>query len=272
MTIIPEYDMHVHTVLCGHAHESATIERLAAHADVLEMKLLCFSEHVHGPESLSHLEHIRKVVEAIQPACRCRLVVGAEVDVDPDHCDGRLVVPPPDYVEFVIGSLHFLPGTHLLPPWDPVPVEMSPEKIFQDWSNSFMGLTFNRRVNMIGHPGALIFNAVGPEYHSRIMRVMADAAKISAIRGQAWDFNNLIFAKLNDTCRGLYWQVMQLARDAGVKLLYGSDTHNIASLGKYPDIESAMPHIHGFTLEELLKLPDWLAEKFNINNCDKKNI
>ena len=264
MMIIPEYDMHVHTVLCGHAHESATVERLAAHADILGMKLLCFSEHVHGPESFKHLEFIRKAIDALQPVCRCRLVLGAEVDADSDHSDGRLVVPPPEYVEFVIGSVHFLPETQLLPPWDQVPPEMSPEKIFQNWANTFMGLTFNRRVDMIGHPGALIFNAVGPEYHSRILSVMRDAAKISAIRGQAWDFNNLIFAKLKEPVRSNYWQVMQLAIDEGVRVLYGSDTHNIASLGGYPDIELAMPHLHGLTLAELLRLPDWLARRFNI--------
>ncbi|MDD3119345.1 MAG: PHP domain-containing protein [Victivallales bacterium] len=262
--MIPEYDVHVHTIWSGHSHASATVTGLAARAEALGMKLLCFSEHVHGPESLPPLAHIRRSIAELQPSCRCRLVFGAEIDADPDRSDGSLITSPPPGVELVIGSIHFLPGTRLLPPWDPVPPGTDQETVFQRWRETIMGLAANRQVDVIGHPGALIFNAVEVTFFDRILAVMREAAHISAARGQAWDVNNLIFAKLKEPYRRDYRRVIRLAYEVGVPLLYGSDTHNLAALGGYRDIAALWQHLEQPPLCELLRLPGWLARRFQV--------
>ena len=254
MLTVPEYDMHVHTVLCGHAHESATVERISAHASVLKMKLICFAEHVHDAETLSGLRQLEENIRRVRHLYSCRLVMGAEIDADPDKGDGSLVVEVPDWIEFVIGSIHFLPQG----------LENSPEKLFSSWRAMLMGLAANPSVDMLGHPGALVFNLPELEgFRPRIMDAFRQAAKISAVRRQAWDFNNLTMDKLSGEARKDYWKVLQIAVDENVPLLYGSDTHHVASLGKVSHVMRMLSKMEGIDSERLLRLPEDLARRFS---------
>ncbi len=251
---VPEYDMHVHTVMCGHAHESATVERLSAHAAILKMKLLCFAEHVHCQATLEELKQLREQIDAVQPVCSCKLILGAEIDCDRRRHDGTLVVERPDWLEFVIGSIHYQ--------WDDNDVSGDAIDI---WENTMLGLSGNRKVDVIGHPGAYILNEESWWRHKRrILGVFTQAAHNSAAIKQAWDLNNLTLSKLDKREKEKYWKIIEIAYHKGVPLYYGSDTHHIASLGRTQNILKIIDKIRGLEPEMVLKLPEALAKKFNI--------
>jgi putative hydrolase len=256
MITVPEYDMHVHTVLCGHAHESATIERMSAHAAVLKMKLLCFAEHVHCMGTLEELKQLRDKINAVQSACSCKLLLGAEIDCDEKLHDGSLVVNIPEWLDFVIGSIHF---SH--PEWPEVN-----ENLFTHWQQSILGLSHNRKVDMIGHPGAFIFNADNwQKWRLGIYETFHQAAANSASIGQAWDMNNLTLHKLRGRAREQYWKVMQIAYDKGVRLYYGSDSHHISSLGRIGNVMSILKNIPALEPDRIFRLPPELGRRFNIS-------
>ena len=47
----------------------------------------------------------------------------------------------------------------------------------------------------------------------------------------SWEVNNLTGDKLSSAQRQEYWKIIQLAVDADVCLVYGSDAHKIENIG-----------------------------------------
>ena len=260
--IIPEYDMHVHTVLCGHAHESATPERISAHAAALRMKAICFSEHVHDETTLAQLIGLRDRLKVLQPFCSTRLIMGGEVDVDTVRCDGSLVVEPPEWMEFTIGSVHYLPGADIMPRSGYEDYGLERRHLIEQWGRMMMGLARNPHVDMIGHPGAMIGTLMGG-FPSDVLEIFREMAVVSAARGQFWDFNDLSFDKLSKMTDE-YYNVLQLALDHGVTFLYGSDTHHIASLGRVDNVLRSLSHLRGLDVETLLRVPPALRTRYNL--------
>jgi len=258
----PEYDMHVHTIFSGHAHESATAARLAVKAAALQMKLLCFSEHVFDPASLRTLEDLRWQIGSLQRNNPCRLVVGGEFDVDPHRCDGSLVATPPPWVEFVTASMHYLPGTDIYPQGSLADYHFDRREFLDKWSRTVLGVAANPIVDMVGHPGVLV-GILLEDYPDEVMETLRKAAILSASHGQCWDFNELAFDKLAKVSCD-YRLIMQLAVDNGVTLLYGSDAHSVHSLGRTVNVVAALEQMHGLTLERLFRLPDFLKKRFRL--------
>jgi len=260
--MVPEYDMHVHTVFSGHAHESATVARLAVRADELRMRLVCFSEHVHDAASLEALSDWRWQIGQAQRGCSCRLLTGGEVDADPIRSDGSLTVEVPSWMDFVIASAHYIPGTDIFPDAPLDVYHLDAGRVLEQWRTTVLGLARHPRVDMIGHPGVLL-GILLRKFPDRAMAVFREAAAASAAHGQYWDFNDLAFVKL----AGLeteYCQVLQTAIDAGVTLLYGSDAHALEHLGRTDNVFRALSGLRGLNAEQLFRLPDRLAKRFTL--------
>ena len=78
----------------------------------------------------------------------------------------------------------------------------------------------------------MIANALDDiNFSQQVLGVFNEAAIISAKNGIMWELNNHSGAKLSEAHRHQYYKVIQLAVDAGVRLIYGSDAHSPEDIG-----------------------------------------
>ncbi len=251
--IEPWYDLHVHTYLNGHSDPAQDVPTILARADALGLRAIAITKHVTEPAHVGWVREIAGLVERHRG--RCRVIVGAEVDVDTDAGDGRLVVEPDGLMQLVLGSIHLFPGTRLMPHLGQVP-EMSRGEIIDRWRRAFLGLASNPRVDIIAHPGALIANALpAEEFSPDVLEVFSEAARLSAAHGIAWEVNRLIGAKLRPGQRAQYWRVIKTAVDANVALVYGSDAHKPGDIASTVFVRDVMAALGGWAPLDRPRLP-----------------
>ena len=247
-----DYDLHIHTNFVKHADRRQTIPAILAHAAERGLRFIAITEHVSGPADLGRIEQIREEVASVPNPCR--VFVGAEIDADRNFTDGRLVVDKRPDLDLVIGSLHFLPGTDVLPHCEPMP-QVAPEQVFERWRDTFLGLTANPIIDILAHPGALIGNALDKTcWVPEVLEVFGQGACLSARNGIAWEVNNLIAVKLSATQRQQYWRIIKIACDAGVTLTYGSDAHKPEDVGNVDFVGGLLAKLPGVKLDENVHL------------------
>ncbi|MFZ2657275.1 MAG: PHP domain-containing protein [Victivallales bacterium] len=236
------YDFHIHTELCGHA-PGQTVELILAAADRLGLEIIAITEHVSSVEDMRNIDVIRSEVRKYHGACR--VIIGAEADVDRRHLDGRLVLDDRHGLDYIIGSIHYLPGTNVLPHCD-LARPLSPEETFVRWRSTLLGLVSNPIIDTLGHPGVMIANALDDRHFSvRVLEVLNEAAIISAKNEIAWELNNHAGAKLPDAHRHQYDKVMQLAVTADVRIVYGSDAHSPENIGGTGFVSEVLSRLAG---------------------------
>jgi len=236
------YDFHVHSELCGHA-PGQTIEKILKKADQLDLKAIAITEHVSNVEDIKNIDIIYS--EAQKHYGGCRVIIGAEVEVDRWHLDGRLVLNKRLGLDYIIGSMHYLPGTNILPHCD-LTRPITPEETFIRWRSTLLGLVSSSIIDTLGHPGIMIANALDDKnFSQQVLGVFNEAAIISAKNGIAWELNNHSGAKLSETHRHQYYKIMQLAVDAGVPLVYGSDAHSPENIGNTSFVSEVLSRLVG---------------------------
>jgi len=245
-----DYDLHIHTNFVKHADRRQTIPTILSCAAERGLKLIAITEHVSRPDDLGRIETIRAQVSSAPTACR--VFVGAEIDADRNFTDGRLVVDKrPDNVDFVIGALHFFPGTDVLPHCQPMP-PLDPAHVFEQWRDTFLGLMANPIIDILAHPGALIANALDKTcFAPEVLDVFAQGAHLAARNDIAWELNNLIGAKLSAAQRQQYWRIIKIACAA---LTYGSDAHRPESIGKTDFVHEVLKKLPAVKLDGNLQL------------------
>lgn len=249
----PCYDFHVHTYLNGHSDPAQDVSTILARAEALGLRAIAITEHVTEPAHVAWVQEIARLVERQRGSCR--VIVGAEVDVDTDAGDGRLVVEPDGLMQLVLGSMHLFPGTRLMPHLGQPP-DLSRRQIIDRWSRAFLGLASNPKVDIIAHPGALIGNALPAEdFAPDVLEVFAEAARLSAAHGIAWEVNRLIGAKLRPGQRARYWRIIEAALEADVSLVYGSDAHRPDDIASTVFVEDVMAELGGWARLENPRLP-----------------
>jgi len=222
-------DFHIHTVLCGHADERQRVSAIVARADELGLEAIAITEHVGQPEEMARIWQIRKELKALRP--RCRVLVGGEVEADRFRLDGRLVVENPDQLDLVIGTVHYLPGTNVMPHCQETP-KLLPKTVLDRWRSTLLGLVCNPVVDILAHPGAMIANALqADDWGNEVLGIFGEAARLSSVHQTAWEVNNLIGRKLTIRQQESYWRILRIALDAGVRLVYGSDAHCLEDIG-----------------------------------------
>ncbi len=223
-----DYDMHIHTEYCGHA-AGMSVTAILARADELELKTIAIATHIFGPEDLNVIEWIREDVSEI--TSRCRVIVGAEIDVDGRFCNGRLVTDDLDGIDYILAGFHYIPGVGNLPRcWSDCSLE--PELLFERWRTSLLGIVSNSRVDTLAHPGRVLACAMDIEpIFERVLQVFAEVSEISARNNIVWELNEHTGHKINPYCCINWYRIYEPALEAGVKLIYGSDAHSPEEIG-----------------------------------------
>lgn len=226
---LPVYDFHIHTYLNGHSDPAQDVPTILARADAIGLDAIAITEHIMEPSQIAWVRQV--AADVSRASSSCRVIIGAEIDADPATGDGQLVFEPDDNIQLVLGSLHFFPGTRLMPHCGQIP-DLPRAEIIRHWRKALLGLASNPKVDIIAHPGAMIANALPNEdFAPDVLETFAQAAQLSAQHGIAWELNRLIGAKLSPSQRQAYWQIPHIALDAGVNLVYGSDAHKPADIG-----------------------------------------
>lgn len=223
-----DYDLHIHTVYCGHAKHN-TVEAICRQAEALGLSVIAITDHIYEPADREKIDIIRQEVAATAPSCR--VLVGAEIDVDFRYTDGRLVLEDVDGLDYVIGGFHYVPTMGHYP-WNPEQLGMPVEQFLELWQQSLLGVVSNAPIDTLAHPGRMLAACVALEdYFEYGLSVLRQAAAISARRQIAWELNDLTGQRLSAFGNDNWHRIYQVALEEGVRLVYGSDAHNPQSIG-----------------------------------------
>ncbi|AQT67298.1 histidinol-phosphatase [Anaerohalosphaera lusitana] len=249
------YDMHIHTEYCGHA-PGMTVPVILERADELGLETICITDHIFVEEDLELIDKIRDEVE--RTTSDCTVLVGAEVDVDPDHFDGTLITDRISQLDYVLASLHYVPGVgEFAETPDDNPLE--PEVLLERWRTTLLGLAADKHVHAIGHPGRMIGSSLDLDSHYEdILAIFEEVAPVSAKNNTAWELNELTAYRLSDYYRQQWYRIFEIGHAAGVKLIYGSDAHAPEDIGYYEEIKALLAKLPEDALArptDLLKVP-----------------
>jgi len=223
-----DYDLHIHNEYCGHAPQMS-VPKIIERADQLGLKTIAIASHIYSPQELTLLDKIQS--EAASVKHNCRIIVAAEIDVDGEYFDGRLVADNLNDIECVIAGFHYVPGPGNYPRC-PQDCSLEPEEMFERWKSSLLGLVSNPKLHILAHPGRLIGTSVDlDKFFDNALPVFKQAAKISAQNKIAWEINELTGSKIPSNYRSRWHEIYRIALDAGVKLIYGSDAHKLEDIG-----------------------------------------
>jgi histidinol phosphatase-like PHP family hydrolase len=219
-----------------------TIPAMIDRADALGLDTIAIASHVFKPEDLQLLPKIKSEVIAQKP--RCKVIIGVEVDANGQKSDGSLITDDLDDIDYVIGTIHYVPTTGIYPRC-PEDNPLDPQTTLKYWQSTLFGLISNPKIHTLAHPGRMIASALDLNiYFDDILATLAQAALMSASNNINWELNELDGRKIPVSHRLLWFKVAHLAIDAGVKLVYGSDAHKPQDIGK-----------KDFTNQQLLNLP-----------------
>lgn len=224
-----DYDMHIHTVYCGHA-PGMHVEAIVRQAEKKQLETIALTCHVFSDSDLAVIERIKQKLAAIKTDVN--VIVGAEVDVDGMRTDGRLVTDKLKDISYVVGSIHYIPGTGILP-YTPDDNPLGNEEFFDRWTSTLLGLVSNPVIDTLAHPGRVIAMACDVDiFFDDVLAVFQQAAELSAQNNIAWEINELNGSKVPAKYHGRWHEIFLAAVDAKVKLVYGSDAHSIDEIGK----------------------------------------
>lgn len=222
------YDMHIHTEYCGHA-EGMVVSEIIDTAERNGLDTIAITDHIFSPSSIERIERIR--AEAGRVQSKCKVIIGAEIDVDPMHTDGRFVIEQIEKYDYVLAGLHYVPtvGNYAHSPED---ASIDPEEIFSHWRTTLLGIVSNKAVTALAHPGRMIGTAVRLEdYFEDMLSVYEEAANLSAENNVAWELNELTANRLTESWQSQWYKIYEIALDHGVKIIYGSDAHSLGCIG-----------------------------------------
>ena len=249
-----DYDLHIHTEYCGHAG-GMTVPAICHKADYLGLTTIAIADHIFKPSDRALIEKIR--AEAKRCTTHCEVFVGAEVDVDAMHTDGRLVTEDLDGLDIVIAGFHYVPTVGTLPR-RPEDNELDGTTFMEVWTSSLLGLVSNPQIDTFAHPGRLLAASVDLDvYFDDALIVFEEAAKRSADNHIAWELNELSGYRLSPYWQQRWWEISQIALDAGVKLVYGSDAHHPDAIGMHNFVDLVRDKLTKHRLarpEEIMRL------------------
>ncbi len=223
-----DYDLHIHTAYCGHA-PGMTIEAICRQADRIGLGLIVITDHIFEPDDLKTIERIRREVAALGPRCRVR--VGAEVDVDWKYTDGRLVTEELDGLDYVLAGFHYVPTMGHYP-WSLDQRHMDIEPFLEAWESSLLGIVSNPRIDTLAHPGRMLAACTDLGiYFDHGLAVFEKVAERSAQNNIAWELNELTGHRLPAMWQEQWHRLYEVALAAGVKVVYGSDSHTPEEIG-----------------------------------------
>ncbi|MCE5185253.1 MAG: PHP domain-containing protein [Planctomycetaceae bacterium] len=231
------YDLHIHTEYCGHA-DGMMVERICRRAEELGLRTIAITDHIYGPDSLPVIERIRADIAAAKP--KLKVYIGAEIDVDSDYTDGRLAADIPAGLDYVIAGFHFVPTLGHYP-WKIADRRLDEQTFLELWEKSLLGVAGLKGVHVMAHPGRMLAACMDLDiYFEHGLSVLAKAAAVSAAKRVAWELNELTMHRLAPRWQIEWYRIYQVALDAGVKLVFGSDAHTLEWIGSAPLAEKLL--------------------------------
>lgn len=253
------HDHHIHTVYSNHASPDMVPGAIIKQAERRGLRRIVILEHV--PESPKYKRDViegrrsdfpRPQINAIaEESARCRgnspvlVLLGAEVDADPYAADGSLLCKDLSGIDMVMASTHVLPRRPLY--WyetpKPVPQEQG-RLIYEEWMAWIMHVAANPVVDVLAHPGVEMAHIGAIESFSGA--VLADFEKLLLVCKKydtAFELNEHFKNKVGPAQCESYVEVIALARDLGVKLSIGSDSHALDKIGEYPWIDKLVARL-----------------------------
>ena len=247
-------DLHTHTYLCKHG--CGVPRDYAAAAEKCQLSALGFSEHFPWPENYDVDSRMSpqqwplycSLIEEARESSSLKLLAGVEFDFVP----GRMAEVSNALAEFsfdyLIGSIHFVDGI----PFDHPDCEeewQSSEfalKIYDGYAEALAEFMQSCDFDIIGHfdlPKK--FGAAAPD-NSKFRLMLHDILKLAAKRNVALEINT---AGLRKSACEVYpdMQIIRLARDAGVKLTFGSDAHAPDEVGRDFDYAVKLAQAAGYS-------------------------
>lgn len=223
-----KYDLHIHVEYCGHAPgmDVASILKRAAY---IGLETIAFTCHIFSEKDIAILARVRKDID--KTAAGLRTIVGAEVDILGDHIDGRLATNNFDAMDYVVASIHYIPGLGILP-HTPADNPLDGEVFFDRWRSTVMGLLSHEKIDTFAHPGRLLATGCDLDiFFDDALGVFDQAAKLSVKNHIAWEINELNAKRVPVRYQARWHEIYKIALAAGVRLVYGSDAHSPDAVG-----------------------------------------
>ena len=223
-----DYDLHIHTAYCGHA-KHMSVATICRQADAAGLRLIAITDHICEPANRATIEKIRREVADARPACR--VLVGAEIDVDYRYTDGRLVDADLDGLDYIIAGFHYVPTMGHYP-WTIEDRRMNIEPFLEAWESSLLGIVSNPRIDTLAHPGRMLAACTElDDYFDYGLAVFEKVARVSAQNNIAWEINELTGQRLSPYWQEQWYRLYEVGLNAGVKLVFGSDAHTPDAVG-----------------------------------------
>jgi histidinol phosphatase-like PHP family hydrolase len=170
------------------------------------------------------------------------ILVGAEIDADPNAMDGSLLLEDLSGIEVILASTHFLPnarGTWWQRNTDWPEGEL--EKMYQEWFVWTMHVAANPNVDIIAHPGTSLA-AIGAveEFSGKVISDFEKLFTICAEYNTAVELNETMQSKLDKKQLDTYWEVIAVAKECGAKISIGSDSHSLRKVANFKWVHSVI--------------------------------
>ena len=231
---LPAVDMHIHTVHCGHCTKDMTLENIVHRAQNLGLEQIAVTDHVWNEQQLAMLDVLEQEFEELDPQITVRL--GAEVDVDPRHIDGRLIEKIDPRFRPLIIATHAYPQTTIMWFDDAQVSRRTKRQLLKKWFRWVTAAVKRDNVDVLAHPGILL-SREGPDlrFEAELLDRFTDLFGVMRAHSVAFEINEQVKVKLlSEDQRDTYHNLPALAAELGVKFSLGSDSHELAQIGHLP--------------------------------------
>ncbi len=200
-------DLQMHTV---YSDGVATVEQMASAAETLGYEYIAITDHSTGqrvPKGMDgdaierQTDEIEKLNGSLkQRGSRLRVLHSIEMNLYPDG-GGALDGRPLGAFEVIVGSFH------------------SQLRVPEDQTDRYLAALRNPAVDIIGHPRGRMYNRRGGLH-----------ANWDAVFDAAVELDKAFEINANPARQDLQIELLELARDKGVRLSIGTDSHSIPEL------------------------------------------
>lgn len=246
--MLPKLDLHTHSI---HSDGHQTFEEIFREAQRKRLKIVAVTDHTNTGslevyEHTSDLEHIKTLKDqcrTISSGADTQMLLGIEADII--SLDGCLNIRPEiaAEVDFVIASLHVIPG-----------IEMNPEKVERErvradeedvvirCIRSEIAAVKNAHADVLGHP---MYVVSAGRYLKSVNDVpnglLAELAETAAKHDVALEINGHFYRDFTPPTG--YFDLFQMCLKNGVKLSTGSDAHRPLYVGDLSKIHATLTQL-----------------------------
>ena len=228
LPLLPSYDLHNHTVHCGHADTESTPLNLLIRASALQLSHFGISEHVMIPADVFYIDAIKDEMRSA-PLSSVQPLLGVEMDIDATEPDGRWIVPDIE-CDYVILSAHAMPKFD----WDNgLSPELQRRRMAARWLQWFGNAVRRGGCAILGHPlrepiAMNLIDLSDPETMELAVEMFLPAIDQEI----AFEINDAFMSALRPSVHFQgYLELLTRLHAQGMKFSRGSDSHTVLRVG-----------------------------------------